>query len=926
MVKEERVKIIPIELPFLKILAEYFVSKFKDNIPDFSKILVIFPSERNKFYFRRYLLEMAKVKGIIPPTMLTVDELVNYIYEKLGGKQAKVLHGIERNFLLKKTIDNLKIELWQNLPFLRFISIGNRLLNFFDECSQEKIAIEDMEKKSKELHFAERYITDELPILKKVYQQYRKNLAEVDYLDEIDKFEKIYENYNSKIFADFKFFIVAGIVALTSFEKFIIQKILMELPAELILHSGTKEKLSQSNDVHKRYFLHNKLLKYLNVDIKKVEIINKKSTIYPVIHIKPFETATKQAFYLGSVVTEAIKKYKEPHRIGIVLTDESLIFPVTEVLRSHGIEYNLSAGIPFDNQIFYSFLSHLFEAVKCNLHYREFFIFLQHPLIKNAIINDVLLRPLVYKLRNEIVREKQSYFDKIFFKNKAEFAPLLNFLERCVTMVQQNLPLNEYVENLHQLLNEVLLFNKEIIKKSLPGIKEFFNELEYLAQLRIEHITFSSGIDMLEFILRVLKDGRYHIQGEPLKGIQIIGVLEARNLDFDCIIIPSMNEGIFPRRSDKDMFINPALRREMGLVIKQERENLYYYYFTQLISGKKEVFLSYIAEEKKDIPSRFIMALKSAGYKEEQEPITFSRSAIKVAEHRVEKDSKLMKSLLKLCNRGLSPSLLKTYKSCPYQFYLKYILKIEELETITEEIDALNWGTLFHNVVSEFYKKYYPDGFNRDQKDRVVAKFDELLHQYINSGNYIAVPPKPITYFNLALYKIYIKKFVENELKRFDEGYRFVREYIEKGIKHSIDIGGRSIVLKGYIDRVDVKNNEYYIIDYKTGKMPERKFYEVGEEFIEFQIPLYAFIFLKNSDKKIGGLMYYNVGRETKISEIFQKDDVIDYLNRFKNKILIPTIEEILDIETPLSQTENKDICRICAYSSVCGRYKYAGD
>ncbi|MGQ9464652.1 MAG: PD-(D/E)XK nuclease family protein [bacterium] len=925
MANEEKIKIIHIDLPFLKNLADYFVSKFKGNIPDFSKILVVFPSERNKFYFRRYLLEKAKVKGMIPPTMFTIDELVNYIYERSGGKRAKILHSIERNFLLKKTIDNLKIELWQNLPFLRFISIGNRLLDFFDELSQEKIAIEDIEKKSKELHFAERYITDELPILKKVYQQYRKNLVELDYLDEIDKFEKIYENYNSKIFADFKFVIVAGIAALTSFEKFIIQKIIMELPAELILHSGTKEELSQSDDVHKRYFLHNKLLKDLNVDIKNLKIIDKKSTIYPVIHIKPFETATKQAFYLGNIVVKAIKKYK-PHRIGIVLTDESLIFPVTEILRSHGIEYNLSAGIPFDNQIFYSFLSHLFEAVKCNLHHTEFFIFLQHPLIKNAIINDVLLRPLVYKLRNEMIKNKKGYFDKIFFNNESELVPLLNFLERCITTVQQNLPLNEYIENLHQLLDEVLLFNKEIIKKSLPGIKEFFNELEHLAQLRIEHITFRSGIDMLEFILEVLKDGRYHIQGEPLKGVQIIGILEARNLDFDCLVIPSMNEGIFPRRSDKDMFINPALRREMGLVTKQERDNLYYYYFTQLISGKREVFLSYIAEEKKDIPSRFIIALESTGHKEEQELITFSRSAIKVPEHRVEKDSKLMKSLLKLCNRGLSPSLLKTYKSCPYQFYLKYILRIEELETITEEIDALNWGSLFHVVVSEFYKKHYPDGFHRDQQDRAVAKFEEILHQYIKSGNYIAVPPKPITYFNLALYRIYIKKFVENELKRFDEGYRFVREYIEKYLTSNIDIGGRSIVLKGYIDRVDVKNNEYYIIDYKTGRGPERKSYEVGEEFIEFQLPLYAFLFLKNSDKKIGGLMYYIVGSETKISEIFQKDDVIDYLNRFRDKILIPTIEEILDIETPFYQTANKDICRICAYSSVCGRYKYEGD
>ena len=120
---ENKIKIIPIELPFLRVLATRIHNKFKDNFPDLSDILMVFPSQRNKVYFRRYLLEVSNNKGVIPPTMKTIDELTLEIYESLNGKRGMLLNKIERNFILKKVIDSLKIELWQDIPFLKFISI-----------------------------------------------------------------------------------------------------------------------------------------------------------------------------------------------------------------------------------------------------------------------------------------------------------------------------------------------------------------------------------------------------------------------------------------------------------------------------------------------------------------------------------------------------------------------------------------------------------------------------------------------------------------------------------------------------------------------------------------------------------------------------------------------------------------------------------
>lgn len=924
---EGKVKVIVIDQPFLKVLAEYFVAKFKDKLPDFSDILVIFPSERNKFYFRRYLLETLKSRAIIPPKMMTVEELIDFIYEKLGGERANILQSIERNFILKRTIDDLKIENWQDLPFLQFILIGNRLLNFYDELAQEKTDIEDIERKSVELHFSERYVKNELPILKKVYDRYRKNLCESGYKDKIDEYETIYNNYDSKVFEEFDFIILAGIAATTSFEKFIIKRMVSELPAELIIHSGTPEEIAISIEPHKKFYLHYKLLSYLGADIKKTEVIEKFPSLKPVFHIKPLETITKQTFYLGEVVQEAIKKYKEPHRIGIVLTDESLLFPITEILSASNIEYNLSAGIPFSNLIFYSFLKHLYDAITNNLHYSKFFIFLQHPLIKNATINNVELRPLIYRLRNKMIEDNKRCFQIekngsqiMIYGFEPNLIPLTDFLKKCFTTVQQELDFSQYIEDLSKLLNDILSYNQEIIKANFPGIRDFFEKLHNLAQLRIEHNVIPKGIDMLEFILKVLSDAKYHIEGEPLRGIQVIGVLESRNLDFDCIILPSMNEGIFPRRSEKDMFINPALRKEMGLITEEERCNLYYYYFTQLTNGKKEVFISYINEEDGEIPSRLVMMLESAGYSEDKEPVIFVRSAITINDHNIQKTPLIMKALFNRFKRGLSYSSLKDFKECPYRFYLKYILGLEEAQNIAEDFDASIWGSIFHDVAKEFYKNYYPSGYTINQLEEATKKINEIFDSFINSGKYIAIPPKPGLYFDIELYKRYLKNFLLNDLERFKQGYRICAESEEKRLDDIIEIENISMPLIGFVDRIDTKDGLYYIIDYKTGGIPKKESYEIGDEFTEFQLPLYALMFSKSGKKKIGGLIYYKIGKKIETKNISEDIEIENYLKAFREEILTPTIEEMINQKIPFYQTKDKETCKYCAFKMHCGR------
>ncbi|MEO0137977.1 MAG: PD-(D/E)XK nuclease family protein [candidate division WOR-3 bacterium] len=931
MALDGKVKVIPIDQPFLRVLAEYFADKFRNKLPDFSDILIVFPSERNKFYFRRYLLESINKGAVIPPPMFTIEELIDFIYEKIGGERALILQTIERNFILKKTIDDLKIEYWREIPFLKFIAIGNRLLNFYDELSQERVSIEDIEKKSVELHFSERYIKNELPILRKVYQRYRENLQKSGYRDKIDQIEKIYQNFDSKIFHGYEQVIIAGIAAATSFERFIIKNMLESLNAEMILHSGFPREIASADDVHKEFYLHYKLLHQLGVDIPKIEVIKNISVPRAIIHIKSLETITKQTFYLAEVVRNALTKYPDAHRIGIVLTDEGLLFPVTEILNSYHIECNISAGLPFTNLIFYSFLKHLYEAVNSNFHCHEFFTFIQHPLIKNAIIENTELRPLVYVLRKKMIQENQRYFLKtpkfepqlMLEEIGNNFSPLINFLNKCFSTVEEKLPFDKYIANLIILLNELLSYNQDLINKNFPGIKEFFERLHNLSYLKIEEGAIPPGIGTLEFILKVLQDERYHIEGEPLRGIQLIGLLEARNLDFDCIILPSMNEGIFPKKSEKDIFINPGLRKAIGLITEEERNSLYYYYFLQLTRGKKEVFISYLTQEEMDIPSRFLMNHRAKEFREDSLPVVFLKNAMETKEREVKKDDEILKALFRRIKDGLSHTLLKCYKSCPYQFYLKYLLEITEPKEITETFDALTWGSLFHSLAKDLYQKHYPKGYSEEQRLEVVAKVNELLDQYLNSSKYVALPPKPEVYFDIFLYKRFLENFVNYEIKRFKEGYMIHPGFEESFLKDVIEVDGKMIPLIGFVDRIDTKDGLYYIIDYKTGNLPASKEYAIGEDFIEFQLPIYALMFAGKEPEKIGGLFYYNVGKKTEIKSICEKEAIADYLFQFQEKVLTPVINEMLDPEVPFYQTENGNFCIHCAYKTFCGRQRW---
>ncbi|MBE0432139.1 PD-(D/E)XK nuclease family protein [candidate division WOR-3 bacterium] len=915
---EGRVKIIPIEQPFLRVLAGYVKERFGSRAPDFSDVLMVFPSQRNKFYFRRYLLETAGRPGIMPPVMKTLDELVEYCYECLGGKPGMVLHGIERNLLLKSTIDRLKVEFWKDLPFLRFVAVGNRFLDFIDEMAQERVTFESIERETELGHYPEKYVQNELPVLKRIYEEYRDALKQSGYQDPVDVNTTSLERFDAACLERNRHVMICGLAATTAVEAGLIEKILCGLPSELVLHSCRPDELEGMNDPGKPFYIHNKLLRGMGVDIPRIGWLRGESVAEPVVHVKELKSETQQTLHLHSVISACAAKYQDLRRIGIVLADESIMYSVRETLRICGIPYNLSAGLPIAQSVLYSLLGQLYEVIRSDYHYEEFFAFIRHPLFKNAVMNGQTLRPLIYGLENFMIAQRLNFFerDRVY---EDRFDPLIGLVHRGISRALADLPLQYYVEGLLDYLNELLGYNKPLLETNPPDISELFDQLHRLSALRMAAQIPARGADMLEFILSVLEGQRYRVEGDPMRGVQIIGSLEARNLDFDCLIVPSMNEGVFPRRSEKDMFINQEVRGRVGLPVTQERENLYYYYFTALLKGKREVYLSYVAEQDKEVASRFInLALPNIARDNAQAKL--AATAFKTARRAVNKSPDISKGLYQyLQNSGLSPTALSDYRKCPYRYFLRFILRISEPDEITEEPGPAEWGEIVHGALKQFYKIRFPDGFVEKDLDRATAAMDEELDEALRRNRNLARKPHASARLDLNLYKRRMRNFLKREIERFHEGFAIHRSVLEKKAVHHLAINAAQVVFSGYIDRVDVLDGKYYIIDYKTGKIPERKNFEIGDDFNEFQLPLYALMFSMEQFEMIGGMMYYEIGRDSRTVDIVKGQDAAAYLNDFRQKILVPTIKEMLDPEVAFYQTADDDHCRHCPYAQICG-------
>ncbi len=509
--------------------------------------------------------------------------------------------------------------------------------------------------------------------------------------------------------------------------------------------------------------------------------------------------------------------------------------------------------------------------------------------------------------------------------------------------------------------NIIELFRDASLQKQISDQIELKIEIELLYQfsILINHIDrylkeyqSITNIKILHSIfLQVCNSFKLPLYGEPLKGLQLMGMLESRNLDFENLIILSVNENILPSSGKQISFIPYELKREFNIPTYKEKNAIFAYHFFRLLQRSKNISLVYNSQHDPlagGDKSRFIHQIA--------DELTTYNPNIKVSDKIVSsqvklekekgisivKNEQILKKIDEYAAKGISASSLNIYIKCQLQFYFKQIVKLGEPEEDSDTIDAATLGTVIHEALSTFYKPYINKTLRIDELKLNLKNADRYIshafeHHFLNGNTQFGK--------NLLIVKVaqeFFKNFIQFEIKRLNSAKPNKEQTsiisLEKRYEFFFDFetesGIKSIKLKGFIDRVHSVNGFTEIIDYKTGtvnpydlKLKSWEDLTTNKKYDKvFQLLLYAWLVNKvDSKHQILKSGIYPLKRISNGFLSIQLPDQIDdnissqNLNDFETE-LGQLLASIYNPHLNFSQTDDINTCKYCPYRSICNK------
>ena len=643
------------------------------------------------------------------------------------------------------------------------------------------------------------------------------------------------------------------------------------------------------------------------------------------IHILGTPKTIGQAKLVGTIVN-SLSENDSLNKVAIVLGEENLLIPVLHSLPDTISSLNITMGYSGKNNPVQVIVSKLFKmhqnAFKRSqssyvFYYKDVLEILQNPLVEPFIKSDQLIQLINqnnftfishHKLM-EMNVFKNSFFILLFQKwNESPVENLdilLNILQEIKSFLSVDIKEN-------QLTNIFIYALYKVVNK----LRSYCEQYNHVHSIEVLFMLYKQVVDLAEV----------SFEGEPLEGLQIMGVLESRVLDFDTVIITSMNEGVFPAGKSQNSFIPFDVKNELGLPTYKEKDAIYTYHFYHLLKRAKTVYLLYNTESEgidAGEKSRFITQLEV----EKQPNHTISHQLFNAVLPEkvtvpivVSKSDFLMERLHEMAINGFSPSTLTTYIRNPIQFYFQRVLRITESEEVEENIAANTLGTIIHASLEELYKPYLNNFLSVSSIESMIKiANDEVFKQFkkvYKEGE--ITKGKNLLAFEVA--KRNVINFLLVEKKLLQNGDSVTVLYLEKNFERILEDKRLPfpVKIKGNVDRIELRNNILRIIDYKTGKVEQTSLTIKDWEGITadskydkiIQLLCYVFIVqseFPNSVIETGIISFKNLKAGFMPFLIKEGRDVIaDQINDsiiedFKTQ-LIELINEILNKEIPFTE------------------------
>ena len=957
--------------PFLYQVASLFYEKWEAEV---SRLAFVFPNRRTGLFFQKYLSEVADTP-LFSPTILTINDL----FIQLSGKQSA-----DRISMLFILYDIYIRQSGSTETFDEFLYWGEMLLNDFDDIDKYMANARMLFSNVTDLREIENdfdFLSDEQiaairsfwssfyprgdtpnqqqflavwQVLYDLYEEFRATLAAEGKGYEGMIFREVVESMERGESPDLPYeqIVFVGLNALSvSEERFLAQ--LQKREIADFYWDYVSDKVTDP-DNKASYFVSRNLKSFpssmkLPPEEKvktEIEVIGIPSGIGQAKHVNPLLSDSSKEAEMTSV---------EALRTAVILPDEHLLIPVLNAIPEQIRRINVTMGYPLAGTPVASLIEYIL-ALQKNVRYID-----RNPLFYFRDVLPVLNHRYILSTSPEIISslvKEITENNKIYISHtELEKTPLLEILFTPVTGVEA---FSDYLIKVLEELNKVMSALSDEEEEDAP---QRTNDLEqefifhyFTTVNRMKEVMKDARIEMkIDTFFRLLKRVTDTItipfHGEPLSGLQIMGVLETRALDFDRLIILSMNEGIFPQRKAANSFIPYNLRRGFGLPTYEHQDSVWAYHFYRLIERASHVSLLYDTRSnglQTGEVSRFVHQLH---YHYEvpmrDKLVVYNVSSSKTPPLAVPKREDIMRRLdayRKGGSKAISASAINTYLDCPLKFYFSVVEGIREEEEVSETIESDVFGSILHKVMEELYKPFQGKMVTVDllkaiRKD--TALLTGAIARAFASEFFKTEVVRSLTGQNYLIGEM-IRKYVEKILERDGKLTPFVYIESERKINGLISLSDHSeIRLKGFIDRVDEVLDAIRIIDYKSGSGTttfssiESLFNKEEKDRAKavMQVFMYCWMyahFTENKGKTIQPGIYYvrslfsdpfdpSVYHRIERGKSEKVEDFSGYAQAFEEG-LRGCLDEIFNPEIPFTQTPTGKACSYCPFKGICGK------
>lgn len=964
---------------FLEFVAEDIIRRYGNNL---SKIAVVFPNKRASMFLNDYLIENSK-KPVWSPAYITISDLFRKHSKLVVPDQIKLICDLHKCFVRCTKI---------NESLDHFYGWGQLMLADFDDLDKNMADAKQVFANVKDIHAYDdvSYLSDEQKeILKKFFANFsdgKNSELKERFLTIWSRFHDIYMQFNEELkekgmayegalyrdvvgdeTVDFEYdkYLFVGFNMTQKVEHQLFQRLKKMGKAEFYWDFDNyylKQKPGQQHEAG--CFVRPNISDFpCNLDIHNSDIYDNFGKEKKITFISA-TTEDIQARYVNDWLSKD-DRCSKGRKTAVVMCNEGIMQTVLHSLPENTGPVNITTGYPLQQTPMASLVKQLI-SLRCdgfnkNRHrYILSFVnrVLNHPYIQYltdnyaVLLNEINDKSKVYYPSQEQLGKDEAL--QLLFSNPYEMTDDAETFEQ--NMLQWLVKIVKLLANKTQHIEDPLYL--ESVFKTYTLLNRLLSLMK-CGDLDVNYMTLQSLANQL------IQSTSIPFHGEPAEGIQIMGVLETRNLDFENLLILSCNEGNMPKGVNDTSFIPYSIRKAFGLTTIDNKVAIYAYYFYRLIQRAKNITILYnnaTTDGNKNEMSRFlIQLLVESGHKIEKKALCIGIEPHASAPADIAKTPEIMKKMVgrfakregKTDRPLLTPTAINMYLRCPLRFYYNYVCGIKEPDLNDEDkIDGRVFGNIFHKASQLVYEKMMDrDGWIRPTYIEKVLKSDVEIQKAVddafnselfNTKNNSRPEYDGLQLLNREVVLIYLRRLLRQDMKLGNFQIiglekTIMEDYVITTTNHHFTTS-----LGGFIDRLDMVHTDngesIRVIDYKTGKNKLEKFESIDQLFEPENIT-------KHSDYYLQTMLYSKIVSDSeKINPshhpvspsllfiqhaIEDKDDIV--LEIAKKKIIdirVHTIEfmdrmdkliaEIFCEEKSFSPTDNDDMCKMCPYAEIC--------